>query len=107
LDGHVILMCNEGYQSSLAAVTLQELGFGRATDMAGGFQAWRAAGLPVGPPAAAPVDAPAMAPVDAPATALVNSPAARRPANPPSVPARTQAPQIPRSGGRHAQSPYR
>ena len=46
LDDQVILMCNEGYQSSLAAATLQELGFARATDVAGGFQAWRAAGLP-------------------------------------------------------------
>jgi rhodanese-related sulfurtransferase len=43
----VILMCNEGYQSSLAAATLQQLGLSLATDMVGGFQAWRAAGLPV------------------------------------------------------------
>ena len=42
-------MCDEGYQSSLAAATLQELGHDRATDLAGGFQAWRAAGLPVAP----------------------------------------------------------
>ncbi len=49
LDDLVILMCNEGYQSSLAAATLQELGFARATDLEGGFQAWRAAGLPVQP----------------------------------------------------------
>jgi rhodanese-related sulfurtransferase len=47
LDDHVILLCDEGYQSSLAAATLQQLGFARATDVAGGFQAWRAAGLPV------------------------------------------------------------
>ena len=47
LDDHVILMCNEGYQSSLAAATLQDLGFARATDLDGGFQAWRAAGLPI------------------------------------------------------------
>ena len=46
-DAELILVCNEGYASSLAAVTLQELGFTRATDLAGGFQAWRAAGLPV------------------------------------------------------------
>jgi rhodanese-related sulfurtransferase len=46
LDDLVILMCNEGYQSSLAAVTLQQLGFARATDLDGGFQAWRAARLP-------------------------------------------------------------
>ena len=47
LDDQVILMCNEGYQSSLAAATLQDLGFARATDLDGGFQAWRAAGLPI------------------------------------------------------------
>jgi rhodanese-related sulfurtransferase len=45
----VILMCDEGYQSSLAAATLQELGLRHATDLAGGFRAWRAAGLPVSP----------------------------------------------------------
>jgi rhodanese-related sulfurtransferase len=43
----VILLCDEGCQSSLAAVTLQRLGLGRATDVVGGFQAWRTAGLPV------------------------------------------------------------
>src|SRR5579884_1586253 len=47
LDDWVVLLCDEGYQSSLAAVTLQELGFARATDVIGGFQGWRAAGLPV------------------------------------------------------------
>ncbi len=51
LEDHVILMCNEGYQSSLAAATLQRLGFGSATDVDGGFQEWRAGGLPVEPPA--------------------------------------------------------
>lgn len=49
LDDHVIVVCDEGYQSSLAAATLQQLGFTRATDVAGGFQAWRSAGLPVQP----------------------------------------------------------
>jgi rhodanese-related sulfurtransferase len=48
-EAEVIVMCNEGYQSSLAAASLQELGFARATDLVGGFQAWRAAGLPVEP----------------------------------------------------------
>jgi rhodanese-related sulfurtransferase len=43
----VVVMCNEGYQSSLAAATLQRLGLTRATDMDGGFQRWRADGLPV------------------------------------------------------------
>jgi len=45
----VILMCHGGYQSSLAAATLQQLGFARATDLVGGFRAWRAAGLPIAP----------------------------------------------------------
>src|SRR3954466_12916370 len=43
----VILVCDEGYQSSLAAATLKDLGFPNATDVIGGFQAWRAAGLAV------------------------------------------------------------
>jgi rhodanese-related sulfurtransferase len=49
LQRRIIVVCDEGYQSSLIAATLQELGFARATDLAGGFQAWRAAGLPVEP----------------------------------------------------------
>jgi rhodanese-related sulfurtransferase len=49
----LILMCNEGHQSSLAAATLQELGLHNATDVIGGFQGWRAAGLPCEPPLAA------------------------------------------------------
>jgi rhodanese-related sulfurtransferase len=43
----VVLMCNQGYQSSLAAATLQRLGLPRATDMDGGFERWRAEGLPL------------------------------------------------------------
>jgi rhodanese-related sulfurtransferase len=43
----VVVMCNQGFQSSLAAATLQRLGLPRATDMEGGFQRWRADGLPV------------------------------------------------------------
>ena len=43
----LIVMCDEGYQSSLAAANLRRLGFDDATDLAGGFRAWRAAGLPV------------------------------------------------------------
>ncbi len=45
----VIVMCDEGFQSSLAAATLLDLGHAQATDLAGGFQAWRNAGLPVAP----------------------------------------------------------
>jgi rhodanese-related sulfurtransferase len=46
-DQHLILFCNEGYSSSLAAVSLQQLGLRNATDVIGGFQAWKKAGLPV------------------------------------------------------------
>ncbi|MFH8753279.1 rhodanese-like domain-containing protein [Streptomyces rimosus] len=46
-DLPVVVICNEGYASSLAAVSLRQLGLYRATDLVGGFQAWRAAGLPV------------------------------------------------------------
>lgn len=48
-DVRVILFCNEGYSSSLAAARLHELGLSRATDVIGGFEAWRDAGLPVEP----------------------------------------------------------
>ena len=46
-DAHVVVVCNDGYSSSLAAATLQDLGVHRATDMIGGFRAWKAAGLSV------------------------------------------------------------
>ncbi|MFJ3877219.1 rhodanese-like domain-containing protein [Streptomyces sp. NPDC090077] len=46
-DLRVVVICNEGYASSLAAVSLHALGLRRATDLTGGFQAWRAAGLPL------------------------------------------------------------
>jgi rhodanese-related sulfurtransferase len=45
----LIVMCPEGYSSSLAAATLQQIGLARAIDMIGGFEAWRDAGLPVEP----------------------------------------------------------
>lgn len=47
LDRQVILICDHGYSSSLAAATLRDIGFEHATDVDGGFQAWAAAGLPV------------------------------------------------------------
>ena len=43
----MILMCGQGYQSSLAAANLVEIGLVNATDVIGGFEAWLAAGLPV------------------------------------------------------------
>jgi rhodanese-related sulfurtransferase len=43
----VVLVCAHGYSSSLAAATLLDLGYDRATDVIGGFEAWAAAGLPV------------------------------------------------------------
>ncbi|MFD4970620.1 rhodanese-like domain-containing protein [Streptomyces sp. NPDC058424] len=48
-DLRVVVVCNEGYASSLAAASLHQLGLLRATDLVGGFQAWRSAGLPVTP----------------------------------------------------------
>jgi MFS family permease/rhodanese-related sulfurtransferase len=47
LDREVILMCADGFSSSFAALSLRELGFHRATDLVGGFTAWRMEGLPV------------------------------------------------------------
>jgi rhodanese-related sulfurtransferase len=41
------VFCSVGYTSSLAAAALQEIGLWRATDLAGGFKAWEAEGLPV------------------------------------------------------------
>ncbi|MFC6067378.1 rhodanese-like domain-containing protein [Streptomyces ochraceiscleroticus] len=49
-DLRAVVICNEGYASSLAAVSLRRLGLRHATDLTGGFQSWRAAGLPVNPP---------------------------------------------------------
>lgn len=42
-DLRVILFCNEGYSSSLAAADLRDLGIHRATDLVGGYRAWRTA----------------------------------------------------------------
>jgi rhodanese-related sulfurtransferase len=49
-DARIALICNEGYQSSLAAATIARFQLAEVTDVIGGFQAWRAAGLPVEPP---------------------------------------------------------
>jgi rhodanese-related sulfurtransferase len=46
-DLRIVVICNEGYASSLAALSLHQLGLRRATDLVGGFQAWKSAGLPV------------------------------------------------------------
>ncbi|MCL9761571.1 rhodanese-like domain-containing protein [Frankia sp. AiPa1] len=46
-DLRVIVICSEGYTSSLAADALRQLGLTRATDVIGGYHAWSAAGLPV------------------------------------------------------------
>ncbi|TME28910.1 MAG: rhodanese-like domain-containing protein [Chloroflexi bacterium] len=52
LAGHedrLVLICEDGYSSSLAAIRLHELGFADTTDVIGGFVAWLAAGLPIAP----------------------------------------------------------
>jgi rhodanese-related sulfurtransferase len=46
-DRRVILVCAHGYSSSIAAATLRQLGFRRATDVIGGFEGWKRDGLPV------------------------------------------------------------
>ncbi|HEY1455667.1 MAG TPA: rhodanese-like domain-containing protein [Candidatus Dormibacteraeota bacterium] len=46
-DIRVVVICAEGYSSSLAAASLQDLGLVNATDVIGGFEAWIAAGLPI------------------------------------------------------------
>jgi rhodanese-related sulfurtransferase len=51
----VIVVCNEGYSSSLAARDLQRLGLPNATDLVGGFRAWHAAGLPTRPGGTTPI----------------------------------------------------
>lgn len=48
-DDVVVVFCSQGYASSLAAASLQAIGLHRATDVVGGFLAWREAGLPVSP----------------------------------------------------------
>jgi rhodanese-related sulfurtransferase len=49
LDQRLVVVCAHGYSSSLAAATLQDLGFTHATDVVGGFEAWKDRGLPVRP----------------------------------------------------------
>ena len=66
-DHRVIVICQEGYTSSLAAAALQDLGLHRATDVIGGYWAWTAQGLPSAPASAgsvtlAPGAAPALLP---------------------------------------------
>ncbi|MCI0636938.1 MAG: hypothetical protein L0206_23945 [Actinobacteria bacterium] len=46
-DARIVLLCDEGYASSLAAATLQDLGLNNATDLVGGFAAWQEAGLAI------------------------------------------------------------
>lgn len=48
-ERQIILMCNEGYASSLAAVDLRRIGLVNVADMEGGYRSWRAAGLPTAP----------------------------------------------------------
>jgi rhodanese-related sulfurtransferase len=47
-----VVLCDEGYSSSLAAASLQALGLRNATDVVGGYRAWKAAGLPITTPPA-------------------------------------------------------
>jgi rhodanese-related sulfurtransferase len=60
-DHEVIVICAEGYTSSLAAAALQDLGLSRATDVTGGYAAWAEAGLPTAPAASTTFLAPGAA----------------------------------------------
>jgi rhodanese-related sulfurtransferase len=65
IEQQLILVCDQGYASVLAAAALVQLGFARAGDVIGGFEAWVAAGLPVVPaPAPPPGLLPGMGPPD-------------------------------------------
>jgi rhodanese-related sulfurtransferase len=66
LERRLLLLCDHGYSSSLAAATLKDLGFEQAGDVVGGFDAWRVAGLPVARSARVPAsnELPGMAPPD-------------------------------------------
>ena len=67
LGRRVVLLCDHGCSSMLAAATLVDLGYERVGDVVGGFQAWREAGLPVtqAPPELRAADEPAgMGPPD-------------------------------------------
>jgi rhodanese-related sulfurtransferase len=55
MDQPMVLFCQHGYASSLAAASLQSLGLEHATDLDGGFEAWRAAGFAVTEPGGPPV----------------------------------------------------
>ncbi len=46
-DLEVVVVCRQGYSSSLAAASLRAVGLPRATDVAGGVEAWAEAGLPL------------------------------------------------------------
>ena len=48
VERRVIVLCGQGYSSVFAAAMLAQLGYARACDVVGGFEAWREAGLPVG-----------------------------------------------------------
>lgn len=51
-DQHLVVVCNEGYSSSLAAASLKRLGFVNATDLDGGYRMWKIQGFPTVPVAA-------------------------------------------------------
>ena len=64
-DRQLVVICDHGYSSSLAAAVLVDLGFRHVADVVGGFEAWLAAGLPVSPAPPVPAGLPGMASPDA------------------------------------------
>ena len=94
VDQVIIVVCQEGFQSSLAAAALQRLGLRNATDLDGGFAAWREAGLPVVPPGVPQADPAGVAPPTGPDGSSTASPSGSgrgsgpRPGTAPDRPAR-------------------
>ena len=104
-----IVLCDEGYSSSLAAASLQRLGLRNATDVIGGFHAWKAAGLPMSPQTTRPAPERSMTtgrnahPGDRVAPTARNGPQARgrgTPSTPASRTAGIPGPPKPQRGGR-------
>ncbi len=69
LDRQIVVICDHGFSSSLAAATLVDLGLGRVGDVVGGFEAWQASGLPIAKPARRRVP-PALAGMEPPEPSL-------------------------------------
>jgi len=74
-DVEYVIACQEGYSSSLAAAILVDIGLYKTADLAGGFEAWMEAGLPIEPGPDIPYRGEDIAPIPAPIAAPIAAPA--------------------------------